>query len=309
MKQDSLATLVSLRPRYEGSNVRTWIGFKHLLYLIEEGVIQWFRERDCGPQALYHDCGLELEILDCSAVLLNLLGIDDLVNVEVIAKELNKFSVKLLVRRGASDVVILKSTVTAGLIRNKDAYQPGSAPKVVQPFVLAEGNDHFTESRALHLAPSDSANSLLARTYPGTYAWTWLARYFHCHYSSRVQYSAYVRALEEVVDRFLAHRGISVPRMLTDRGWIPVVSRVQVQMLADVHMDEQIHTLFKVERILKETVYDAQMECYVQRGNMLIQTASAQILHGYAISRGEAAGTLAQLDDDTIAALGEAVSV
>ena len=39
---------------------------------------------------------------------------------------------------------------------------------------------------------------------PEAFGWDWRVRYFHCHYSDRVQHSAYVRALEEVVDRFLA---------------------------------------------------------------------------------------------------------
>ena len=34
-----------LRPRYEGANIRTWIGFKHLMYLAEEAVLEWLRIR------------------------------------------------------------------------------------------------------------------------------------------------------------------------------------------------------------------------------------------------------------------------
>jgi acyl-CoA thioesterase FadM len=137
----------------------------------------------------------------------------------------------------------------------------------------------------------------------GTFVWSWKARYFLCHYSNRVQHSAYVRSLEEVVDRFLADRGISVGRMLVDRGWIPVVSRARVTLLADAVMEEVIHTTFTVDNVLKGVGYDATMNCFVHRDADLVHVATARILHGYAVSRGEGAGRLAELDDGTISAL------
>ena len=56
-------TALTCRPRYEGANIRTWIGFKHFMYLVEEAVLHWFRERGLGPQRLYHEYGLGLEIV------------------------------------------------------------------------------------------------------------------------------------------------------------------------------------------------------------------------------------------------------
>ena len=37
-------TTTQLRPRYEGSNICTWIGFKHVNYLVEEAVLEHFRQ-------------------------------------------------------------------------------------------------------------------------------------------------------------------------------------------------------------------------------------------------------------------------
>ena len=31
------------RPSYEGANIRTWVGFKHFMYLVEESVLAWLR--------------------------------------------------------------------------------------------------------------------------------------------------------------------------------------------------------------------------------------------------------------------------
>ncbi|MCQ8828595.1 hypothetical protein [Streptomyces malaysiensis] len=52
------------RPRYEGANIRTWTGFKHFMYLTEEVVLQYFRERGVGAETLHHIYGLGLEIVD-----------------------------------------------------------------------------------------------------------------------------------------------------------------------------------------------------------------------------------------------------
>jgi acyl-CoA thioesterase FadM len=136
-----------------------------------------------------------------------------------------------------------------------------------------------------------------------SFLWSWRIPYFECHFSDRLQHSAYVRTLEEVVDRFLADRGLAIGKLLDERGWIPVVSRARVRMLADAHMEEVLHTVFTVEEILRDVVYTARMETYVQRGGRLVQTAAGTIMHGYAISRGPAAGTLAELDNTARAGL------
>src|SRR5262249_51880992 len=76
-------TALTCRPRYEGANIRTWIGFKQFMLLAEEAVLAWFRERGLGPQRLYHEHGLGLEIVDSSVQLPALLEVDDEVRAEV----------------------------------------------------------------------------------------------------------------------------------------------------------------------------------------------------------------------------------
>jgi hypothetical protein len=146
---------------------------------------------------------------------------------------------------------------------------------------------------AATLAPAGSAAHL----------WSWRAPYFYCHFSDRVQHSGFVRALEDVVDRFLAARGLSVGTLLAERAWIPVVSRARVQLVEAAHMEETIHTTFVVTDILRGVMFDGRMDCHVRRGDRLVHVATAQILHGYAISRGPDAGSLATLDDAVVAAL------
>jgi acyl-CoA thioesterase FadM len=135
------------------------------------------------------------------------------------------------------------------------------------------------------------------------FTWSWRVPYFYCQFSDRVQHSGFVRVLEEVVDLFLADRGISVGSLLAERGWIPVVSRVRVRLLGAAHMEEVVHTGFRVDEIVRGTMFDGSMHCAVRRDGVMIPVAEGRILHGYAMSRGPDAGRLATLDDTTIAAL------
>jgi len=299
---DQVMTVCSLRPRFQGANIRTWIGFKQLLYLVEEAVLQWFRERQMGPQRLFHDYGVELEIIDSSALLITLMEADDIVTAEAELYQGNQLSVRLLVRRGECDVVSVKAKVIVALRPAKAGANARLYPRDVASWVARSATCN-NEGDVLHLTPGQSVESLLAPSGSRNFLWTWQARYFDCHYSHHVQHSTYVRVLEEVVDRFLGDRGISITRMLREYKWIPVVSRVRVTMLAEAYMDEKVCTTFVVQDVMKGFTYDGRMDCYARRGNTLVHTATARILHGYAISEGERAGQLTELDQATIDAL------
>jgi acyl-CoA thioesterase FadM len=283
------ATVLTGRPGFEGANIRTWIGFKHFMYLVEEAVLGWFRERGLGPQRLYHEHGLGLEIVDSSVQLPALLEVDDEVVAEVAEERPGRFSVALRTERGEGDVLVAKGTVVVALVREAGVPVAEPPPEelaaLVVPAIGAGGDDHPPEPGS------------------GTFVWTWRARYFHCHFSDRVQHSAYVRALEEVVERFLDARGLSIRTVLAERGWIPVVSRARVRLVGDARMEETIHTGFTVGEILKDMAYDARMDCWAERDGGLVRVATATILHGYAASRGADAGRLVELDPETRARL------
>ena len=302
-------TVYTGRPRYEGANIRTWIGFKHFYYLVEEAVLQHFRDRGLGPDTLYRRHGLGLEVVESSIQLPATLGVDDEVQAKVqpvAAKpgEGAAFSVKLSVDRDGEQVTVLTGKVRIALVAEKDA--PGSDPAPAElaalavPEVAALRGGGGTD---LDVPAGGDLAAVLSPPGRNSFLWSWRIPYFSCHFSDRLQHSAYVRALEEVVDRFLADRGLAIGTLLDERGWIPVVSRARVRMLADAHMEEVLHTVFTVEEILRDVVFTARMETYVQRGARLVQTAAGTIMHGYAISRGPAAGTLAELDGSTRAAL------
>ena len=292
-------TVAHGRPAFEGANIRTWIGFKHFMYLVEGAVLQWLRDQGHSARDLFLEHGLGAEIVDCSVQLPAVLELDDEVKAEVTQGRGDKLSVQLSVVRDGADVTVLRGKLTVALVRERAADTRAAAPAALAHLEVPA----LTSTVARIGIPTwETAESVLTAQ-PGSFLWSWRAPYFYCHYSDRVQHSGFVRTLEEVVDRFLADRGISVGRMLAERAWIPVVSRARVRLLEDARMEEVVHTVYTVTDILRGVMFDGRMDCYVQRGPELIPVATAQILHGYAIAAGPGAGGMAQLDDGVVEAL------
>ncbi|MCT2589594.1 thioesterase family protein [Streptomyces sp. N2-109] len=293
---------------YEGANIRTWIGFKHFMYLVEEAVLQYFRDRGIGAHDLYHQYGLGLEIIDSSVQLPRALELDEQVTATITAGRPKPgkgapFTATLSVRRDGEDVNVLRGKVRVALVPVKDGSGGEPVPAFLEPYVTPEAETRPDSSESLTIAAGQDVSDVLAPAGSGAYLWSWRAPYYYCHFSDRLQHSAYVRTLEEVVDRCLADRDLAIGHLLVERGWIPVVSRARVQLHSDLWMEETVHTVFKVEDILSNTMFTARMDCYVRRGDVLEKTASGTIIHGYAISRGEQAGTVAVLDKETQTAL------
>lgn len=301
----SAPSVFHARPRYEGANIRTWIGFKHFYYLVEEAVLEWLRGRGSGARALFHEHGLGVEIVDCSMQLPNLLEVDDEVRAEVGQGANGRLSVRMTVRRDGREVVVSRARVTVALVREQDATGHRPAPEALRGMEVGDLADASTVDTPDHrrVPTGRSVADILVPEGSPAFLWSWRAPYFYCHFSDRVQHSGYVRALEEVVDRFLADRGLSVARLLRERQWIPVVSRSRVRLVAAAHMEETVHTVLTVSDVLRRSMYEARVDCYVARDDRLVHTATASILHGYAVSRGPGAGQLVELDDQVIAAL------
>jgi acyl-CoA thioesterase FadM len=305
MAVDERVTSVACRPRYDGANIRTWIGFKEFLSLGAEAVLEWFRERGLGPRRLYHEFGLGLEVVSSAAQLPAVLEIDNDAVAEVVAKAPGTFQVRLRVAREGVSVVVMRGTLRVVLVRRPESPRAESLPPEFAPLIVS-GLREAGSAAELPDLPIDEGvepHSVLAPPGSRAFHWSWRARYFHCHDSDRVQHSAYVGALEEVVDRFLDARGLSIGRMLSVKGWIPVVSRARVRMIDQARLGERIETTFEVVDMLGRLAYDSEMRCYVRRDGLLVPTAEARILHGYALSRGPEAGRLVELDEPTLAAL------
>jgi acyl-CoA thioesterase FadM len=276
----------TLRPGHDGANIRTWIGFKHYMFLAESAVIEWFRKRRLGPGTLFHTYGVGFNIVESSLQLPSTLDVDDDVIAVVGPLTNSLFDVRLYVQRGETRVTVARGKLTLALVRERESSVP-LPEELINLEVRAIGNGT--------IAPMPNGHRPFTRS--------WRVPYYTCQLSDRMQHSGYVRALEETVDDFLTHRGIAVGRLLADRHWIPVVSRARVEMLAEAHLDEPMQAEFTVTDILRNTMFEGRMDCYVERDGGRVHTATGQILHGYAVADGPDAGSVAELDPEIVAAL------
>lgn len=308
-------TVVELRPRFEGSNICTWIGFKHVMYLVEEAVLAHFRERGLVPRELFEEHGLCLEIVDSSVRILHALHMDDIARVEVrprIAAEDPEmaFDVLLFVEREGKSLKALTGKVKVLFRQDRDAAPAILAPAEIAPFVVPEirrtapspAASYSIPGRGADLPEDERLRKLLGAE-PGAFIWQWHIPYFYCHFTERLQHSGYLRLMEEVVDRFLAARGISIRTLLETRRWIPVVPTARLEILSEALMEETIYVVYTVEEIFKDFTYTSRMDCYVPRGDGMLHTATGKITHGYAEILNRRDWQLVNFDEAVLAGL------
>jgi acyl-CoA thioesterase FadM len=310
-------TTVRLRPRYEGSNICTWIGFKHVNYLVEEAVLDHFRQAGTPARALYEDHGLCVEFVELDTRISSAFHMDDLVIADVVpstrpsAGEL-AFAVTLTIERDGKLVKSASSKVRVLLLTDRrggpaetvpDELRPhaadsidrpdpsGNAVPVVTPYGLGRGG-----------TGGDPVLDELTRD-TNAFAWRWRVPYPYCHFTERLQMSGYLRQMEEVVDLFLADRGVSIKTLLDEQNWIPVVPRSTITVLREVLMEEDLYTVFTVEDVFKGVTYTARMDCYVLRDGELVRTATGRITHGYAVIENRRDWSLVDFDERMLSAL------
>lgn len=298
-------TVVPLRPQFEGANVGPWIGFKHVNYMVEEAVLAHFRQQGRDVRSLYADHGLCLEIVEIDTRIIRALRLEDEFNFHVSP------SGRATGAELAFDVVVhddqeaTKATrmvvakVTVMLRRDtrwpvpKDTPPPGTTGDAVDRIVRPKPQSGFGSGRIG--PPARSVDNLVS----GRNALVWKMRvpYFYCHFTERLQMSGYLRVMEEVVDRFLTDRGVSIRSLLDESQLIPAVPRSRISMLEEAYMDEDLHTVLVIDQVFKDLTFTATMECYVVREGELVITAVGAITHGYARLDGRASWSLARLDD------------
>lgn len=311
-------TTTTVKPRFEGSNICSWIGFKHVMYCVEEAVLEHFRAHDLAPRPLYEEKGLCLEIVNSDVRILHALHMDDSVQVRVLprtkpdATEI-RVGIELMVERDGKELKALTGTVDV-IFRLDDSVVTAHAGAAVgDPRVarytysrIQRGERKSIPSVNLTREPgvvSPSVLTALGTDKTNSFVWKWHVPYFYCHYNDRMQHSGYLRLMEEVLDLFVADRGISIRTLLENKKWIPVVPGANLQILDEALMEETIYTVFTVEDIFKDTIYKSRMDCYVERHGGLVHTATGHITHGYAVVDSRRDWSLVQFDAEVVAAL------
>ncbi|MEU6231565.1 hypothetical protein [Kitasatospora sp. NPDC047058] len=280
-------TTTQVRPRYEGSNICTWIGFKHVNYLVEEAVLDHFRQSALPARALYEEHGLGLDLVSIDTRILHAFHMDDLATAEVApwtkdADGTIGLKVTIRIERGGEILKAVTSKVRVSLRIDTYLEAAGTVPEQLARFAVALLGDDLEREPAT-AAPAEE--EILAALTAGrnAYAWKWNIPYPYCHFTERIQMSGYLRLMEEGKDRFVADRGISIKTLLDDRKWIPVVPRSDIRVLDEALMEEDLYTVYTVEEVFKDFTYTSRMDFYVLRGGELVKTATGRIVHGYAV--------------------------
>ena len=227
---------LEIRPRYEGSNICTWIGFKHVNYLVEEAVLNHLRQAGLAPGTVYEVYGLCTDIVDIDTRILHAFHIDDTAVAEVKPHRKAKdgellFAVTLHVRR-ETQLKAVTSTVRVQLRLDPRGGGELPVPAALAPFAvdrLAAEPGWTPEPVEADLAADDLVKELTAGK--NAYAWKFRIPYWYCHFTERQQMSGYLRLMEEAKDRLVADRGVSIKTLLDEQNWIPVVPHSRITVL------------------------------------------------------------------------------
>ncbi|GAB7188277.1 hypothetical protein ATKI12_8108 [Kitasatospora sp. Ki12] len=299
-------TRTEIRPRYEGSNICTWIGFKHVNYMVEEAVYDHFRQQGHPAGELYERFGLGTDITRIDTKILTAFHIDDLATATVrptgVTERGAGFTVELTVERDGETVRAVVSKVAVQLRLDPRGHAVEPAPAALAPFVVDRlGATAGAKATAAAVEPVtvDADGDPLAALTAGSnsFGWAWRMPYFYCHFTERVQMSGYLRQMEEVVDLFLEDRGVSIKTLLDEQDWIPVVPHSVIEILDEARMEETLYTVYTVENVFKRFTYTARMDCYVLRDGELVKTATGKITHGWAVIENRRDWTLVDFDD------------
>ncbi len=302
-------------PRLEGNNICTWIGFKHVMYVVEEAVVDHFRQNGYYPRSLYEKNGLCLEIVDSDAHILHALHMDDMVTADVrIDEEANsdeslRFLVNLFVERKGKTIKAVACRVAVEFKMDDSPVTGHVAPTIMPEFVpwtkerICRPGHNGTEKSDLltergEIDPKDDVAALLKGN-PNTMVWKWHIPYFYCHFNERMKHSGYLRLMEEIEDLFLAQNGLSIRTMLHTKKWIPVVPSARVEILEEAYMEETLYTTYALMNTYRDFTYTHGMDCYVVRDGKLVHTATGSITHGYARINDRTDWSLVAFDDET----------
>lgn len=311
-------TRVAARALFEGNNISYAIGFKHISYLVETGILAHFRRAGLPVGELFQEYGRCFELVAVSARLSSLLGVDDeaeLVVTPAVRPDDStlRFKVGVVVERAGKRVTVATARAEVALRVVAGADPARSLPAEVERFavprigasqpglaVTARPGTGFSAGRG-HGGPDPVLHALIGDT--NAFGWKWRIPYFYCHFNERLQMSGYLRLMEEVVDLFLADRGLPIKSVLDTKGWIPVVTTSEIRLLDEVAMEEEVYTVYTVEDIFKDLLYKSRFDVYVVRDGRTVHAATGSITHGYLEEVRPNEWAMATFDAETRAAL------
>ncbi|MFJ3826078.1 thioesterase family protein [Streptomyces nodosus] len=318
-----VTTRISLRPSYEGGNISTTIGFKHVHYLIEAAVLEHFRAAGLGATTLYVEYGVGFDVVSVDTRLHTVLTLDDDVAVEVkpVTKDTDdrlRFAITATVQRDGAPRKAATTTFEVALRAIEHVEDPKPLPERLARFVVPRlgaatpkkiaavpvDNIDLSAQRGVTTRSGDPVLAEIIGD-DNAFGWKWRVPYFYCHFTSHMQMSGFLRQMEEVLHLFVADRGIAIHRLLDERNWIPVVTKSDLRLTDEVRIEDELYTVFTIEDVFKAILFTARMDCYVMRDGALVQVATGHITHGYVTKESpERDWSLVTFDEEVLAALG-----
>lgn len=307
------STTVTYTPGYEGANIGTVIGFKHVNYLVEKAVIDHFRRSGLAVGALYERHGLGFDVTHIESRINTALIVDDEASIEVKsatkdgANEL-AFKVVITVERDGERKKVVTSTVRAVLRYDENdvrMLRRLPVPECLDQFVVARIGDAEPGAAVEKLGDdlvsggSTDHDPVLEQLTAGTnsYAWKFRIPYTYVHFFDRLQISGYLRLMEEAKHRFVDARGIGIRKLLQEQNWIPVVTHSTVTLLDEALLEEDLYIVYTVDSIFKNLLYTSKMDYYVVRNGHLVRTATGVITHAYGVLENGKEGRLVEWDE------------
>jgi len=295
-------TSVTLSPGYEGANIGTYIGFKHVNYLVEKAVIEHFRQSGLPVGELYERFGLGFDVVGLRTRIRGGLFVDDqaVLAVRPAAGDGSgefAFDVTMTVPRDGTAKKIVTASVKAVLRRDEDDRRlPGRqpAPAVLDRFTVSQIGEArpgpaatatWADGPALISGGSTDTDPVLDQLLAGRngYGWKFRIPYPYVHYFARMPMASYLRLMEEAKHRFVDARGISIGAQLAKRNWIPAVTESEIDIVGEARLEEDLYTVYTVTDIFKNLLYTARVDSHVIRSGRLHLVATGTITHGYGV--------------------------
>lgn len=317
-------TTVVLSPGYEGANIGTIIGFKHVNYLAEKAVIEHFRHCGLPVGRLYEENGLGFDVVEIDSRLQTALVVDDEASIAVTpvtkddATELS-FKVVITVERDGAPKKAVTSKVKV-VLRYDD-----NDVRMLRRLPVPEGLERFVAARIGGAEPGDEVRAtgeplvsggstdddpVLEQLLAGENAYGWKFRipYPYVHFFDRIAMSGYLRLMEEAKHRFVDARGISIRKLLAEQNHIPAVTASKVTMLDEALLEEDLYVVYTVDNVFKNLLYTSRLDYYVVRGGRLVKTATGSITHAYGVVENGSSGRLVTFDERVLRAFNNEVA-
>lgn len=292
-------TIYLQRPRIEGCHINSWLGFKHLVFIIEESIYDFFRQNNYSQRKLIIDYGLKLKVYYSKIDIISVVNSDDLLSVHVQKEKYNNefsFVIKAVFQDGK---VAFKGKAKAVI---EQTYHTDNIPEELLSYIDQRNLLYNFENIELF---NNNCLNVIENQYQDKnhIVWRKKIKYFHCYYRYELAHTAYIKAVEEIEDVFLSERNISISKMLKTRDWIPFVSSSNIEIRENAFLDEELIMVFSISRIFKECLYEADIDFYVERDNILINVAKGRITHGYTYIENTNKWSMVNFDNETIKAL------